>query len=60
MSASPLTLIAAILLPPLALFLTRGLTPAFWLSILLTVIGYVPGVLFALAAVLFPRRFPIR
>lgn len=59
-SVSPLTLVAAILLPPLALFLTRGITPAFWLSVALTLIGYVPGMIFALLAVLFPRQIPIR
>jgi uncharacterized membrane protein YqaE (UPF0057 family) len=59
-SAPPLTLAVAILLPPLALFLTRGITPAFWLSILLTLMGYVPGMIFALLAILFPRQIPIR
>lgn len=59
-SANALTLIAAILLPPLALFLTRGITPAFWLSVALTLVGYVPGAIFALVAVLFPRYIPIR
>jgi len=38
-SASPLTLVAAILLPPLGLFLARGITPAFWVSVVLTLIG---------------------
>ncbi|SDD02167.1 Uncharacterized membrane protein YqaE, homolog of Blt101, UPF0057 family [Sphingomonas sp. YR710] len=59
-SVNPLTLVAAILLPPLALFLTRGITPAFWLSIVLTLIGYLPGMIFGLAAVFFPRQIPIR
>lgn len=53
-------LIAAILLPPLALFLSRGVTPAFWVGVALTVAGYLPGVIFALIAVLFPRLLPIR
>jgi uncharacterized membrane protein YqaE (UPF0057 family) len=57
---NPLMLVAAILLPPLALFLTRGITPAFWLSIVLTLMGYVPGMIFALLAALFPRQIPIR
>ena len=59
-SASPLTLIAAILLPPLGLFLARGITPAFWLSVVLTLVGYVPGVIFALIAILSPRTIRMR
>lgn len=59
-SASPLTLIAAILLPPLGLFMARGITPAFWLSVLLTLVGYVPGVIFALIAILSPGTIRMR
>jgi len=46
--------ICAVLLPPLGVFLARGLCPAFWVSVVLTLIGWVPGVLFALVAVLQP------
>jgi len=59
-SASPLTLVAAILLPPLGLFLARGITPAFWVSVVLTLIGYVPGVIFALIAILSPQVIRLR
>jgi uncharacterized membrane protein YqaE (UPF0057 family) len=62
-AASPvgiLTVIAAILLPPLGVFLTRGLTPAFWVSVVLTILAFVPGVLFALLVILAPRLTPIR
>lgn len=59
-SANPLTLIAAILLPPLGLFMARGITPAFWLSVLLTLVGYVPGVIFALIAILSPGTIRMR
>lgn len=59
-SASPWALIAAILLPPLGIFLARGITPAFWLTVLLTVIGWIPGVIFALALLLVPKQIPIR
>jgi uncharacterized membrane protein YqaE (UPF0057 family) len=48
------TLIAAVLLPPLAIFLVRGLGAAFWIGVLATIIGWVPGVLFALVVVLRP------
>ncbi|WP_340316277.1 YqaE/Pmp3 family membrane protein [Rhizorhabdus argentea] len=57
---SPWAIVAAILLPPLGVFLGRGLTPAFWLTVLLTLIGWVPGVLMALALLLAPDRIPIR
>ncbi|USR89768.1 YqaE/Pmp3 family membrane protein [Phormidium yuhuli AB48] len=40
-------LIAAILLPPLGVFLQVGLTGHFWLNILLTILGYIPGVIHA-------------
>jgi uncharacterized membrane protein YqaE (UPF0057 family) len=33
----------AILLPPLGVFLTVGIGGQFWLNILLTLLGYVPG-----------------
>ena len=57
---SPLALVAAILLPPLGVFLVRGLTPAFWVTVLATLIGWLPGVVLALALLLVPERIPIR
>ena len=43
--------LAAIVVPPLGVFLARGITSAFWISCLLTLLGWVPGVLFALYVV---------
>jgi uncharacterized membrane protein YqaE (UPF0057 family) len=40
-------LIAAILLPPLGVFLQVGLTGQFWINILLTLLGYIPGIVHA-------------
>jgi uncharacterized membrane protein YqaE (UPF0057 family) len=40
--------IIAILLPPLAVFLVDGLKGPFWLDILLTLLFYVPGLIYAL------------
>lgn len=57
---SPWALVAAILLPPLGVFIVRGLTPAFWITVLATVIGWLPGVIFALLLILVPERIPIR
>ncbi len=40
-------IIIAILLPPLGVFLEVGLTKHFWLNILLTILGYIPGIVHA-------------
>ena len=42
-----LRIVAAILLPPLGVFLQVGLGPQFWINILLTLLGYVPGIVHA-------------
>lgn len=43
----PIKLVFAILLPPLGVFLEVGLKGHFWLSILLTLLGYIPGIIHA-------------
>lgn len=40
-------IILAILLPPVGVFLQVGLGPQFWLNILLTLLGYIPGIVHA-------------
>lgn len=40
-------IIFAIILPPLGVFLQVGLGGAFWLNILLTLLGYIPGIVHA-------------
>ena len=40
--------ILSILLPPLGVFLEVGLGLQFWLNVLLTLLGYIPGILHAL------------
>lgn len=45
---SILRIIIAILLPPLGVFLTVGLGSAFWINILLTLLGYIPGIVHAI------------
>lgn len=42
-----LRIIIAILLPPLGVFLQVGLTGTFFLNILLTLLGYIPGIVHA-------------
>ncbi|EDQ03920.1 hypothetical protein DSM14862_02266 [Sulfitobacter indolifex] len=41
-------IIVAILLPPLGVFLQEGLGKHFWINILLTLLGYLPGIVHAL------------
>ena len=48
-------LAAAILLPPLALFLLQGVSRDFWIAFGLTCLGYLPGVAFALFTLLKGR-----
>lgn len=43
-----LRVILAILLPPVGVFLTVGLGGHFWLNILLTILGYIPGLVHAI------------
>lgn len=40
-------ILCALLLPPLGVFLQVGLTGQFWLNVLLTILGYVPGIIHA-------------
>lgn len=47
-SSGLVLLILAVILPPLAVFLKVGLGVHFWINIILTMLGYVPGVLHAL------------
>ena len=41
-------IIIAILLPPLGVFLQVGLGKDFWINILLTLLGYIPGLVHAI------------
>jgi len=43
-----LRIVLAIFLPPLAVFLTVGLVLHFWINILLTILGVIPGMIHAL------------
>jgi uncharacterized membrane protein YqaE (UPF0057 family) len=48
-----LLIILAILLPPLAVYLHQGeINNKFWISLLLTILGFLPGVIYALLVVL--------
>lgn len=43
-----LRIILAVLLPPLGVFLQVGIGPQFWINILLTLLGYIPGIVHAI------------
>lgn len=40
-------IILAILLPPVGVFLTVGIGGQFWINIILTILGYIPGIVHA-------------
>jgi uncharacterized membrane protein YqaE (UPF0057 family) len=48
--------IAAIILPPLGAFLQVGLGIHFWLNVILTLLGWVPGLIHALWLILSDHR----
>ena len=47
-----LRILNAIILPPLGVFLQVGIGLHFWLNILLTLLGYVPGIIHAIYIIL--------
>ena len=50
----PIKIIFAIIFPPLGVLLEVGLTKHFWINILLTLLGFIPGIIHALY-VIFKR-----
>ena len=40
-------IVLSILLPPLGVFFQVGIGPQFWLNVLLTLLGYIPGLVHA-------------
>jgi uncharacterized membrane protein YqaE (UPF0057 family) len=47
-----LKIILAIILPPLGVFLEVGFGIHFWINIILTILGYIPGIIHALWVIL--------
>ncbi|BBM98707.1 hypothetical protein MPTK1_1g15610 [Marchantia polymorpha subsp. ruderalis] len=47
-SGSFIDVLLAILLPPLGVFLAFGCASEFWICLLLTILGYIPGIIYAL------------
>tara|TARA_R110000868_G_scaffold2384_3_gene17615 strand:- start:2967 stop:3152 length:186 start_codon:yes stop_codon:yes gene_type:complete len=50
--ADLLRIIIAVLLPPLGVFLQVGFTAHFFINILLTLLGYIPGIIHAVWIIL--------
>lgn len=46
-SADLVRIILSVLVPPLGVFLQEGLGTQFWLNVLLTLLGYIPGLVHA-------------
>lgn len=42
-----LRILIAVLLPPLGVFLQVGLGKQFWINVILTLLGYLPGIIHA-------------
>lgn len=47
-----LRILLAIVLPPLGVFMQVGIGLHFWLNILLTLLGYIPGIIHAVWIIL--------
>lgn len=47
-----LRLVIAIVLPPLGVFLQVGLGTQFWINVVLTLLGYIPGIIHAVWIIL--------
>lgn len=54
-------IILALLLPPLGVFLQVGFGVQFWINVLLTLLGYIPGMIHALYVIVkYKDRTPVR
>ncbi|WP_018475423.1 YqaE/Pmp3 family membrane protein [Echinicola pacifica] len=42
-----LRIVLAVILPPLGVFFTVGIGKHFWINILLTLLGFIPGIIHA-------------
>lgn len=51
-ASDAIKILFAILLPPVGVFLEVGLKGHFWLNILLTLLGFIPGVIHALYVII--------
>ena len=54
-----LKVLISILLPPLGIFLEVGITKHFWINIVLTILGYLPGLIHAVYIIGSRGRHPL-
>ena len=47
-TATFIEVLLAIFLPPVGVFLRYGCGMEFWIDLLLTILGYIPGIIYAL------------
>lgn len=50
-TATCIDILLAIILPPLGVFLRFGCGVEFWICLLLTILGYIPGIIYAVYAI---------
>ncbi|EYU35366.1 hypothetical protein ABFS83_14G082000 [Erythranthe nasuta] len=50
-TATFIDILVAIILPPLGVFLRFGCGIEFWICLILTLFGYVPGIIYAVYAI---------
>jgi len=55
-SKDTVRILLAILLPPVGVFLQVGLGLAFWINLVLTLLGYIPGIIHAVWVILSHRK----
>lgn len=48
----PIKFLFAIILPPLGVFMEVGFRAPFWINVLLTLLGFIPGIIHALYVIL--------
>jgi uncharacterized membrane protein YqaE (UPF0057 family) len=51
-ATDPIKAIFAVIFPPIGVFLEVGLKGHFWLNILLTLLGFIPGIIHAFYVIL--------
>ncbi|TKY52360.1 Hydrophobic protein LTI6B [Spatholobus suberectus] len=49
--ATCIDILLAIILPPLGVFLKYGCKVEFWICLALTILGYIPGIIYAVYAI---------
>ena len=51
-ATDPIKILFAIIIPPVGVFMEVGLGTHFWINLVLTLLGYIPGIIHALYVIL--------